>query len=149
MGHQSLADSVLTTLEIAPKSSSSSTTNGAGVDMAGWDAVMFIVSVGAISTGGKLDGYVDGDDNSGFNTATNISGVNATGANVNAVLTQVSNANTTHIIDVYRPSERYVRLNLTPSDNTVLHGAIAMRYRRTGILPPTQAAEQVVRVRQN
>lgn len=149
VAHNSLADSVLTTLEIGPKTANTGTTNGTGVDMQGWEGVMFVVAVGAITGSGKLDGYADMDDNSGFNSATNITGVNATGSNVNAVLTQVANANTTHIIDIYRPTERYVRLNLTASVNLVLHGAVAIRYRRAGILPASQSAEQLVRVRMN
>ena len=149
VAHNSLADSVLTTLEIGPKTANTGTTNGTGVDMQGWEGVMFVVAVGAITGSGKLDGYVDMDDASNFGSATNVTGVNATGSNVNAVLTQVANANTTHIIDIYRPTERYVRLNLTASVNSVLHGAVAIRYRRAGILPATQSAEKLVRVRMN
>lgn len=149
MDHGSLADRVLVTQEVAPASASSGAKNGAGVDMAGWDGVLFAISVGAITGAGVIDGRAESDDNSGFNSATNVSGVNATGANVNAALTQVVNANTTQLIDVYKPSERYVRCVVTPAANTVAYAVTAIRYRAGGLLPPTQSAEQTIRVRCN
>lgn len=132
-----LSAEVLATQALGPASASSGAKLGAGVDMQGWDGVMFVINIGAITGAGVADAYVVRDDNSGFNSQTNING---------AVLTQVVNANTLQIIDVFRPSERYVRLILTPGANTVLYSATAIRYRRSGLLPPSQSAEQVVRV---
>jgi hypothetical protein len=149
MAHNSLADSVLVTQELGPATAASGAKNGTGVDMQGWDGVMFVVNTGAITGAGVLDGRAEMDDNSGFNTPTNVSGVNATGSTLNAALTQISNANGVAIIDVYRPSERYVRAVLTPAVNSVLYSCVAVRYRRAGVLPPTQSATEVVRVRAN
>jgi hypothetical protein len=140
--HLALSDQTLATQEIAPASASSGAKNGAGVDMQGWEGVAFHISIGAITGAGVADARVTEDDNSGFNSQTNIT---------NAALTQIpaANANTLHIIDVYRPSQRYVRCVLTPADNTVVYAVTAVRYRRAGLLPPTQAANQTVKVAAN
>jgi hypothetical protein len=130
-----LSKNVLVSQEVTHRSITGGAVNGAGVDMQGWDGVMFIVDLDAVTGSGTLDARVVRDDNSGFNSATNISG---------AALTQMVNANTAGIIDVYRPSERYVRAVITQAANTVIAGVTAVRYRRTGILPPTQSAAEVV-----
>lgn len=138
--HLSLSDQTLATQELGPASASSGAKNGAGVDMQGWEGVAFYINIGAITGAGVIDARVEEDDNSGFNTPANIT---------DAALTQVANANTIQIIDVYRPTSRYVRLVATPAANTVLYTAMAIRYRRAGLLPATQAAEQTVKVAAN
>ena len=139
--HDSLADRTLMSMAVNPASLSGAT-NGSAIDMQGWDGCCFVISIGAITGAGSLDAKVQSDDNSGFNSATDIT---------NAALTQVVAAtnNNVAVIDVYRPTERYLRLVLTQAVNTVLAGATAIRYRRSGILPPTQSAVQVVRLAQN
>ncbi len=147
--HMGLSDSVLITQELGARTASSGAQNGTGVDMQGWEGVLFVIDVGAITGSGTLDAIAQSDDNSGFNSPTNVSGVNAAGVNTTASITQVTNANVQVLLEVYRPTERYVRLVATPAANAVLHQATAIRYRRTGVLPPTQSATQRVQVRQN
>lgn len=134
--HLGLSDEVLTTMHITLRSASS-VVNGTAVDMQGWDAVRFVIPHGTFGVNSTLDGLVQTDDNSGFNSATNVA---------NSNLTQIVNANGVAIIEVYRPTERYVRLQLTPAVNAIIHGATADQYRRNGILPPTQSAVQYVKV---
>ena len=140
--HVGLSDSVLFTNHISLRSLTGTAVNGTAVDMQGWDGVAFMIPAGIFGTNGTLDGLVQTDDNSGFNSPTNVT---------NSNLTQIpaANANAIAVVELWRPSERYVRLQLTGQTNGVTGGAVAMQFRRTGLLPPTQAAQQVVKVAQN
>lgn len=135
-----LSAEVLPIQSIGPASASSGAKLGAAVDMQGWDGVMYVINIGAITGSGVADAYVVSDDNSSFTSQTNING---------AALTQVVNANTMQIIDVFKPTERYNRIILTPAANTVAYSVTAVRYRRSGILPASPVAEQTVVVAQN
>lgn len=141
MPHSGLADSVLTTLHLSGRSTSS-VANGTAIDMQGWDSVQFIVSLGTFGVNSTFDGLVQTAPDSGFNTVTNVASSN---------LTQIpaANANCVAIVEVYRPTQRYVRFQATPATNAVVWTVIANQFRRQGILPPTQSAQQVVRVAQN
>lgn len=110
--------------------------------MQGWDSVQFIVSLGTFGVNSTFDGLVQTAPDSGFNTVTNVASSN---------LTQIpaANANCVAIVEVYRPTQRYVRFQATPATNAVVWTVIANQFRRQGILPPTQSAQQVVRVAQN
>lgn len=138
--HLPLSDSVLFTTHISTQSLTATKVNGTAVDMKGWDAVAWIIPHGIFGTNGTLDGLVQSAPDSGFNTVTNVA---------NAALTQIVNANGVAIIEVGRPTARYVRLQLTGQTNGVTAGAVVAQYRRAGILPPTQAAAQIVKVSQN
>jgi hypothetical protein len=140
--HDSLLDSIDVQTEIAPQSMAAGAVNGAIIDTAGWDGVMFSIAIGAITGAGTLDAFVARSANSNFAGAVNIN---------NASLVQVTNANPNSIavIDVYRPAQRYLRLTLTQAANTVVAGANVNLYRRNGILPSTHTATQVVRVAEN
>lgn len=135
-----LSSEVLATQSLGPASASSGAKLGAAIDMQGWDGVTYLINIGAITGSGVADAYVVRDDNSSFTSQTNIA---------NAAVAQMTAANTLHIIDVWKPTERYNRIILTPADNTVLYSVTAVRYRRAGILPPTQSATQVVSVAEN
>ncbi|HXT34771.1 MAG TPA: hypothetical protein VN837_04260 [Chloroflexota bacterium] len=142
MGHLSLSDSVLIQQEIAPANLAANT-NGTTIDMQGWDGVLFEFNIGVMAAGVTFDAYVQNSANANFSGPANI---------VNAALTQVANtANATlQILDVYRPTNRYVRLSTIPGAG-VFAGVTSTRYRRTGILPPTQPAttNQIVKVQVN
>lgn len=140
--HSGLNDWTDVTQEIPPQSSGAATVNGAGVDMDGWDGVAYYYEVGAITGAGTLDGYAQ-------NSATSVS---ANMVNIaSAALAQVTNAtpNTVQVLDVYRPSLRYMRAVAVVAVNTVVFGVSAIRYRRTGLLPPTHSSNQYVRVQVN
>lgn len=142
MPHLGLGDTYLVTNHISLRSLTGTAVNGTAVDMSGWSAVQFIIPAGIFGTNGTLDGLVQTDDNSGFNSPTNVT---------NSNLTQIpaANANAVAVIELWRPTERYVRLQLTGQTNGVTGGAVAIQYGRTGTLPPTAAAQQTVKVAQN
>lgn len=132
----------LATVEINP-SSPGAGTNGTGVDMQGWDRVVFHCAVGVIGNGGTLDLRVVGSANSNFSGAVNIT---------NAAVVQLPNTqpNVVVSIDVYRPTNRYVRVVATPATNNANISVIAVRYRGAGNLPPTQPTNyQYVSVAEN
>src|ERR1051325_1836700 len=106
MPHIGLTDSILVTNEISLRSLTGTAVNGTALDMQGWSGVACIIPAGIFGTNGTLDGLVQTDDNSGFNSPTNVTNTN---------LTQIpaANANSVAVIEVWRPSERYVRLQLT------------------------------------
>jgi expansin (peptidoglycan-binding protein) len=140
--HVSLSDSVLTTVHISGRSASA-VANGTAIDMQGWDAVRFVVSIGTFGVNSTFDGLVQTAPDSGFNTVTNV-------ANSNLTQIPAANANAVAIVDVGRPTNRYIRFQATPAVNAIVYSVVADQYRRTGILPPpTQNAQQIVRVTQN
>lgn len=130
--HQSPAQFMSWSQEIAPIASAASTaTNGNGVDMQGWAGVLFVLNLGA--TDGTVDMKAQRDDNSSFSSATDITG---------AAITQVAGTgdNKLYMLDVYRPSERYVRAVVTTGAGATADqlGVTATRYRGTGRFPITQ-----------
>lgn len=139
--HNSLSDSVLPTLDIAPISSTSNV-NGTAMDMQGWDGIMYVFQIGTMASGGTYDARIVSSANANMSGATNIT---------NAALTQVTSAtpNNSFIIDVWRPTDRYVRSATQPATAAVLHTSVAIRYRRNGVLPPTASALQSVKVAVN
>ena len=134
--HQSPAETMLITQVVNPALYDDTAVNGAGVDMQGWDGVLFLIPVGAMDT--TLDAKAqDSADNSTF---ADIAG---------AAITQytATDDNKLCAIDVWRPTARFVRVVVDPGDGTlgVNTGAIAIRYRRTGKLPVTQAMKELVK----
>lgn len=142
MQHDSLADRTDPKVAVPPQSFAAGAVTGTTIDTLGWDGACFVISIGAITGAGVMDAYVKRDSASGFTTSTNIT---------NAALVQVTNANpnSTHVIDVYRPTQRYLKLIMTQATNTVVAGATCQLYRRAGLLPPTSSAVQVVKIAEN
>jgi len=141
MNHLSLADSVLVAQDIADQIASAGV-NGTVMDMQQWDGVLYIFNIGAMANGATFDARVMSSPNSNFSTNANIT---------NAAITQLTNAANTNVvmIDVYRPTDRYLKTVSTPATANVTYGSVAIRYRRTGLLPPTQLAVQTVKVQAN
>lgn len=140
VAHLGLTDQVLVSpAHIKLQALVAAAVNGVALDMQGWDGVTFVIPYGVFGASGTLTGLVQRDDNSGFNTPTNIASSSITQVNA-------ANANAGVAVDVYQPSERYVRLQLTGQTNGVTAGAVAIQYRRTGILPATQTLAEVVKV---
>lgn len=139
--HAGLSDKVLTSKVRSPVNANGTVTNSSTIDMQGYDGARFVINIGVLGTNGTVDAKVLRDDNSGGNSYTAIT---------NAALTQVTNANTVQIIDVFRPSERYLSLQTVGHTNGAFISATVDRYRGNGkVLPPTQDAEQYVRVAEN
>ena len=143
IGH-SLIDEIKPAQVYAPVSLAASTVTSSVSDMLGWDGILYLIELGVISAGGTFDAKVQRDDNSGFSSATDISG---------AALTQVTQAgggsSKLYCIQVYRPSERYLRLSMTEGTAAALVGVTAVQYRGQGLLPATQVAAQSIKVVEN
>jgi hypothetical protein len=129
--------------EIPPQSiTSGAAINGAGVDMQGWEDVLFVIQLGAFTGAGTLAARLESDDNASFTSTANITGA----ALVNVTNTQPNNV---AVLGVARPTERFVRCVITQATNTVVAGVTSIRKRRTGLMPPTAAAVQTVVVKSN
>lgn len=141
MAHLGLSDSILTTIHLSGRSASA-VANGTAVDMQGWDGARFVISIGTYGVNSTFDGLVQTAPDSGFNTVTNV-------ANSNLTQIPAANANCVAIVEVYRPTARYIRFQATPAVNAIVYSVVVDQFRRQGILPPTAAAQQVVKVAQN
>ncbi len=141
MIHSALSDSTLISQDVAPVTGAANV-NGTALDMQGWDGCQFAFNIGAMASGATFDARIVSSPNANMSGNTNIA---------NAALVQVANTANTNlvVIDIYRPTDRYLRSALVPATANVTVGSIATRYRRTGVLPPTQSAAQVVKVVQN
>lgn len=139
--HDSLSDSTLPAVDILPQSASANV-NGTVMDMQGWDGIQYLFALGTMASGATFDARIVSSANANMSGATNIA---------NALLVQVpvtGNANIA-IIDIWRPTDRYLRSATQPAVGACLIAAIATRYRRNGILPPTATAAQTVKVAVN
>lgn len=126
--HAGRGDAV-TTVEVQPGDYAAGNTNGIGVDMSGFDGVVFDAIIGGITGAGVYDMRVVESENANFSGAVNIA---------NAAIVQVTNAapNTIHSIDVFRATNnRYLRVVSSPATNNVEVTVIARRYRAQGRTP--------------
>jgi hypothetical protein len=139
--HLSLTDTVLVSQDIAAQTASANV-NGTALDMQGWDGCLFIFNLGAMASGATFDARLVSSANANMSGAANVT---------NAALTQVLNtANTNAVaIDLYRPTDRYIRSATMPATANTTFSATAIRYRRGGTNPPTQSLAQVVKLQQN
>lgn len=141
--HQSLSDSVQIIPDIWPQVGSVNA-NGLTLDTLGWDGVMWVFQVGAMANGSTFDARVVSSANANMSGNTNLT---------NAAITQLTNAsnNNTVIVDVWRPTNRYVRSATMPGTANVNFSAVAYLYRHTGTVPVTQNTNvaQVVKVAVN
>lgn len=131
--HQSPADVMKFSQSIDPQSlAASSTTNGSSVDMQGWEGVLFVLQLGA--TDGTTD--MKAQDSADDTTFADISG---------AALTQIAGTgdNKIYLLDVWRPSARYVRPVVTTGAGAAadFEAVLALQYRRSGNSPITQHAD--------
>ena len=141
VAHNSLSDSVLASIDI-PSQIASANVNGTVIDMQGWDGCCYIFNLGAMTSTATFDARIVSSANANMSGAANIT---------NAALTQVTTAtpNNVFIIDVTNPTNRYLRSATQPATANTQFASVAIRYRRTGILPATAAALQTVRVAVN
>jgi hypothetical protein len=141
MSHQSLADTVLLAQDIAAQTASANVA-GTTFDMQGWDGILYEFNIGAMASGATFNAIVNNSANSNMSGSTAVT---------NATFTSIANtANTNlYILDVWRPTNRYVATIAEPATANVTFGSVAIRYRRSGLLPPTQSASQVIKVAVN
>ena len=147
--HLSLSDSVLVAQDIAPQTASANV-SGTVMDMQGWDGCMYEFNIGAMASGATFTASILNSANANMSVNAVVNS-NVTGTVVNANLASVANTSNTNIaiLDVWRPSLRYVQSLAQPAVANVTFGSVAIRYRRTGVLPPTQTAIQQVKIAAN
>lgn len=97
--------------------------NGAGVDMAGFDAVCFVIPFGAIVTGGLQSIKAQQSDDDGSADAySDLEGTNQTIAD--------TDDDKTRYIDIVLPTKRYVRPVVSrATQNSTIGGITAIFYR--------------------
>lgn len=106
------------------------------LDMAGYDGVIFVAHLGTLITAGTLDVYVE------QNTANSTSGMARLATTTVHTVTSGDAALTQScvIVEVFRPVERYLQLNITPAtQNAVVLGVSAWQY-NARLKPRTVAA---------
>ena len=140
--HSPLSSLVLVSQHIAAQIASANVNGIAGIDTSGWDGCQFEFNIGAMASSATFDARIVSSPNANMS-----GGVNVT----NAALTQVPNTANTglFIIDLFRPTQRYLLAATQPATANVTYSCTATLYRRTGVLPPTQVAIQQVTVVQN
>ncbi len=140
MPHQSPVDSMLFGLDVAAQIASAGV-NGSAIDMSGWSGCLYVFNLGAMASGGTFDARVVSSANSNMSGNANIT---------NAALVQVANTANTNlwVLDVWRPTDRYIKLITTPATANTTYSVTTVRYGRTGTNPPTQTAT-VVKVASN
>ncbi len=136
-----LYDEVLITDEINPVSATVAT-NGTGVDVSGWDGVIFILNVGLLAATATLNAKIQRDGDSAFSDPTDLTPAMAALAD--------SDDNEIHLFsvptEILPAGEKFCRIVVTPATAAALIGATAIRYRREGGLPPTQVADSTTKV---
>lgn len=116
------------------------------VDMDGWDGVLFIAELGTLLDTGTLDVFVEQNI---INSVTGMARLATTTVHTcnaaDALKTQ-----SCILVDVYRPTERYLQCNITPAvANAVILGISAIQYNGrkvpatfgTSVLKSTQLVE--------
>src|SRR6266567_9534678 len=124
--HNSLADSTLIAIDIASQIASANV-NGAVIDMQGWDGCCYTFNLGAMTASATFDARIVSSANANMSGATNI-----TNAAITQVLAASGNTNSYHI-DVWRPTNRYIRSATQPATANTTFSSVAIRYRATGI----------------
>ncbi len=141
--HGALSDTVLATLDIGSQIASAGV-NGNVIDMEGWSGIEYEFNLGTMAAGATFDARVVSSANANMSGNTNVA---------NAAITQVANTSNVSLVllDIWRPTDRYVKLVTTPATANTTFSVVTRQYGRTGLLPPTQASStlQVVRVQQN
>jgi len=106
------------------------------VDMSGWDGVLFLASIGTPATNNSMKAQQD--------TATGMS----TAADLEGTSVASTSAKTDLALDIYRPRERFVRVEITRTTSTTVEAIWAIQYRgRKGAqtnITTLQAAESHV-----
>lgn len=92
-----------------------SAVNSDGVDMAGYDGVIFVTSFGTAATGNTVNAAQGADNSSDW--------VDLTGTSVSS-----GSSDEDVWVDVYRPQDRYVRLEVVRGTSSTLESIYAIRY---------------------
>lgn len=127
----------ITTVALAPAlvDQSAANTLSAPIDMQGYDRVKFVYQIGGMVNGAILSTWAVESNESNLGNATNM--VNAENSSQQVALTNVTNTynNTVQVLDIYRPTKRYVGVYVDAvTANITLLGILAERFRGTGVV---------------
>lgn len=122
----------------AAGASGTGTINGATLDMQGFEGVMIVVAMGPVASSGPVTLKVQQDESSGMGSAADLEGTGITVAD--------DKDNTSFIIDIRRPRERYLRVVAArhTSNASTVGSALYFQYDARN-RPVTQSADITTR----
>jgi hypothetical protein len=106
---------VLITKVKAAAAADTTAVNSDILDMSGWDGVVFLASVGTANAGNYMKAQQDTDSAGG--TMADLEG------------TKVGVSKTDMVLDLYRPTERYVRAVITRGASATVEAIWAIQYK--------------------
>lgn len=116
-----LLENCKVTVVQAPLADGQSDPDSARVDMSGWDGVVFLCTMGAITGAGTCTMVAK-------QATTDIVGAALSGASV--VASTSADSDMVIGIDIYRPTKRYLGVSLTrETAGSVVGGVLAIQYR--------------------
>ena len=92
-----------------------SAVNSDSVDMSGWDGVVFLTSFGTAATDNTANGATSSDDSTFNDLLDTETGATASDEDI--------------WLDIYKPLERYLRLEVVRGTSTTLESIWAIQYR--------------------
>lgn len=101
--------------------SGTATRNGATLDMAGFESVMVVMTLATIAASAVGDIHMEQDSASGFGTGADLAGT--------AIAVAADDDNQIFIIDLVKPTERYVRAVVTKNgSNAQAESVVYIQY---------------------
>ena len=145
--HQALSDQVSVIPDIFSQIASVNT-NGLTIDTQGWDGAHYIFNVGAMVAGATFDARIVSSANANMVGNTNLTGTVAGVANSNAAVVQLTNASNLNVveIDVWRPTNRYIRSAVMAGTANSTFSSVCILYRRNAGTRPAAANANVAQV---
>lgn len=110
-----LSDNVKIDVE-APTATGTTTINSSAYDMAGYEGILFLVRLGSPASNNNI--RAQQDTVSGMGSAADLAGTLVNSASINL-----------HALDINRPSERYVRCQVTRGTTTTIDTIVVLRYK--------------------
>ncbi len=96
------------------------------LDMAGYDGVVFVASLGTLIEAGTVDVFPEENDSNTTVGMAKLAGTAAYTVTAGAAALTKSCI----IVDVYKPLKQYIQCNITPAvQNAVILGIVAIRYK--------------------
>jgi len=110
-----LTENALVTLVKGYQGAGTSAVNSDGVDMRGYDSVLFIVALGTAAADNTVNAAQGADNSADW---TDLEGTSV-----------ASGAKTLLLLDIHKPTDRYVRAEVARGTSTTVDSIIAIQYR--------------------
>ncbi|HRX84794.1 MAG TPA: hypothetical protein P5572_07230 [Phycisphaerae bacterium] len=110
-----LSENTLTTLVKSYQSANTTAVNSDGVDMQGYDGVLFVVALGTAAANNTVNAAQGADNSADW---TDLEGTSV-----------ASGSNKLVLLDVGKPTDRYIRCEVARGTSTTVDAIIAIRYR--------------------